>query len=132
MGFAEARAGLVEVCQTISGLHAYDVWPATLTPPAAVVVLSDWQYAPSFDGGLDATFLVVIAIQLGSFAEAQRVTDAYLEPTGAQSIPAAIRADPTLGGRVQVADVIGGTRYDAGDVNEIPYALPAIQVEVKC
>ena len=136
MGIAAAREGLAAVCATISGLHAYEVWPATPVVPAAIVVLTDWQYGPTFDGGLDATFLIVLLVQIGNVEQAQHVADEYLEATGSKSIAAAIRADPGLSAgssaRVQVADVIGGTRYAPQDVGDVPFILPAIEVQVKC
>lgn len=130
MSIADARAGLAEAIAD-TGLRGYARWPATVQTPAGIVVLTDGTYAPTFDGGMDATFLVVIVTQLVSVEKAQDDADSYLEETGSSSVAAAIRADPTLGGRVDVADVIGFTRYTPEEVDGLDRIVPAIQVEVK-
>jgi hypothetical protein len=131
VSIAAARQGFVDVLSTIAGLHVYDVWPANLQTPAAVVVLSDWSYGTTYEGAMDATFLIVVIVPIGSVEKSQHDADAYLEISGADSIAAALRADPTLGGAVHVADVVGGTRYGPEDIQGVDLIAPAIQVEVK-
>ncbi len=78
--------------QAIGGLQAYDVWPDQPAMPCAVVESPSGDYDDTSDGGyaVHAEVLLLVApAQLG-LARGQRALDAYLAPTGTQSVKAAI------------------------------------------
>lgn len=97
---------------TISGLRPHDVWPDTLSPPAAMVVPLSQTNRLTFSGNYKHhVFEVTTAVQIGTLRTAQDALDAYWSDTGGSSIEAAIRGDETLGGSVLGIPSIEGTEY---------------------
>lgn len=102
MSWVTIRDGAKGLVDNISGLIVTDVMPDVLpNKDHAVVVPSDPLIEPSGHHGVtDIYFRVVIRCQRATAKDAQDALDAYLWPTGASSIVAAIEADPTLSGTV--------------------------------
>lgn len=127
----DVRAGLKARLATISGLHASATMPAKPAPPAAAPKLLRWRYDPSFEGGAVFTFLIWVYVdRQADLNRAQTALDAYLSPTGTNSIPAAIKADPRLGNAVDSTSVSGGEDYGLVEIGGSNMLAGAVEVEV--
>ena len=86
------------------------------TPPTLQVLAGETPYDETFGRGMDMHNFKIQAIAgLTSDIGAQKLHGRYVDATGTHSVRAAIAADPTLGGVVKHAQVIG-----AGE--EVTYA----------
>ena len=98
---------------TISGLRASAEIPDNPTPPIAVINLDTIDYNEAFNGGLTRyNFLVTVIVGRAAERTMQRKLDAYVQPTGTQSVKVAIESERTLGGeaydlRVERSNVVG-------------------------
>lgn len=102
------RAGLATALDTITGLRCFDNVPDSLAPPAAVVEPVEVNFDYAMQRGLDnyKAFVLVIVGRMSERSASDRL-DAYLAPSGAGSVKAALEADKTLGGAcssLQVTD----------------------------
>lgn len=126
---AAIRTGLQTRLATISGLRAYDVWPDTVNPPAAIVKPKSLGYL-TFGGSKTIGMEIVVAVQLSRLDRGQDTLDPYIDLTGASSIIAAIVADDTLGGAANCV-LIGGWRdYDVLKINDVDYMGAILDLEV--
>lgn len=86
---------------TITGLRAYAYQPEQLNPPFAFPVLTNLGYHKSMGMGSAISEMAwTVTVITGRWVDRvsyQRL-DAYMSPTGASSVRAAIEADTTLGG----------------------------------
>lgn len=132
MDFQTIRAGLATRLATISGLNTYANPPGSITAPAAVVLMDgDFINYHTAMGGdtfdLQFTVRLLVARTLDSLSQAN--LDAYLAPTGASSIKAAIEGGSVSGcdyATVARARGYGGTYL----VGEVPYFGCEFVVEV--
>lgn len=98
---------------TITGLRASAEIPDNPTPPIAVINLDTIDYNEAFNGGLTRyNFLVTVIVGRAAERTMQRKLDAYVQPTGTQSVKVAIESERTLGGeaydlRVERSNVVG-------------------------
>jgi len=116
-------------------LHEYDVATGSERLPAVVVFPETWEDMTAANAVPAFRFVVEIYVGIArKLSIAQDEMDAYINPTGTRSIPAAIRADRTLGGTVDSTRVFGPTRYGLTELNGntgVPNALMArLPVEV--
>ena len=100
--WAAIRDGMKTRLATISGLSAHDVMPNTVADRNfAAVIYGEPLVTP---GGharkVDVNVRVLVRVQRGDPKDAQDALDAYVWPTGTNSIVAAVLAAPTLGGIV--------------------------------
>jgi hypothetical protein len=112
--FTAVRAALAAQLNTIAGLRATANRNAQISPPAAVVMPvtgSFIRYSTTFDGECDLTLRAILLVAEGDSTSGQDSIDPYLATTGAQSVYAAIQADPTLGGVVSWAALTEATGY---------------------
>lgn len=128
----QLREGLRDRLATISGLRTYDVEPGSPNLPAAIVSKFGGEYGQTMGTGnlTNYTVEVVVLIVKGTASDAEQELDLYLQPTGAKSIRAAIKGDPTLGG---VADKAFVVRFrDAGIIERggVPHIGAFVDVEV--
>ncbi len=99
------KDGLQTALQTITGLRVFDQSVESVNEfPAAVILNDPIDYevqlgGDTFSGELRVLLLVAQADALGAW----EALDSYLAPLGTSSIKAAIKADPTLGGKVDWA-----------------------------
>lgn len=129
----DLRAGLANRLATISGLRTTTETPDTISPPVAIVNVSNVNYDRTFQRGLDE-YNFVITVIVGRVGErtAQRLLDSYVSTTGASSVKLAVELDRTLGGKcdsLRVTDmrnygslVIGEITYLAAEFNVVVYA----------
>lgn len=101
----------------IAGLRIYDVWPDTVSLPAAVLKPSSGSPALDLDYSELLRFDVHVLVTLaGGLRNAQDALDAYLGRSGALSIRAAVASDDTLGETVYWTHYAGWSQYDAKSV----------------
>ena len=85
---------------TISGLRGSSEWQDTVNPPVAMPLVTEVR-ADTFDTRFTATFRILVIVgglsQMG-IGRASRALKAYMSPSGASSIWAALEGDVTLGG----------------------------------
>lgn len=115
---AAIREGLANNLLTISGLRAYSELRDEVSYPAAMVNLDSVEYDGAMRGGL-TTYTFSITLIVGRAAERSmaRKLDAYLQPTGEQSVKAGVESDRTLAGecydlRVESAQSVGSIQMN--------------------
>lgn len=98
----DIRDGLVTRLQTISGLRVYSSQMDSIQEyPCAVVILDKLDYVIAVGGySFQGQFRVAMLTDSGITQDAYTQLDAYLDPSGSQSVSAAILGDDTLGGAV--------------------------------
>lgn len=128
MDIAAIQQGLATAAATITGLNTFPALPESLNAtPAFAVVEFDLSYDQTFAGGqygmVETLFSCGVYTSRGGDAQADRsALVAFLNPSGASSIKAALEADRTLGGACRTLIVervrgayrlytIGGTDY---------------------
>jgi len=124
--------GLQRRLHTIDGLRAYAIEPDKPNFPMAYPRLVDWAYDQEQAPGstlwhFDIWVLVGIESQFG---RAQNELNAYLSPSGEQSVKEAIEGDCSLGGRCSYARATGGGAYGRVDLGGIAALGASIRVEV--
>ncbi len=132
MGLQALRAGLSARLATISGLVAHDSLPTTVRPPCVVVTITGGDYDMTMaDGGALMRFeVVLIGSQVATpYDVAYDAVDAYLAPTGALSVKAAVEADVTLGGTAHTSRVTGFSDYGTMVIAGIEYLGARMTVE---
>ncbi len=114
---AQIRAGLAAALDTIPGCQASAYMLDNPSPPTLQVMGPDAvEYDQAMARGRDNWTIVVQAFA-GTPSErtAQELLDAWLSPTGAQSVKTALESDETLGGIIiglQVARASGYRIYN--------------------
>lgn len=125
MDLAAVRSGAKDVLDTIDGLTGYVNGWTNVRVPAAIVMLDEADYWTSMDGTAGRLqrldLAVVVLVDRTNERGALELIDLYASSSGAKSIPAAFKADPTLGGVAdhatitrlsQIGEVTdGGQRY---------------------
>lgn len=102
MSWATIRTGMETRLATISGLVAHPMMRETLPDKNIAVVLPG---EPLIDAAGHGPYYwinvrVVVRVARATAEDAQAALDAYVWPSGANSIIAAVDADPTLAGTV--------------------------------
>jgi hypothetical protein len=100
---SEVREALAAfITANITGLRGLTDPGSIANPPVAVVLPAQGtyiDYTVALEHGVtEANLRVVILVSRASERTAMPLLDGYLAPYGPSSIPAAILADPTLGG----------------------------------
>lgn len=122
--FTAVRQAVADYLTASIGLRASASRFGTINAPMAVIVPQTGsliRYAQTMDNETDYSLRAIILVSEGDSAQGQDILDAYLSPVGAQSIHAAIQADPTLGGEVSYCAVIEATGYGVMTWNGIDY-----------
>jgi hypothetical protein len=127
----DLRAGLATRLGTIPGLRTTTEQPDTISPPVAIVNLSDVLYDTTFARGLDQ-YNFVITLIVGRVGErsAQRLLDAYVSSTGASSVKLAVELDKTLGGKCDTLRVSNMRNYGQTVIGEVTYLAAEFSVVV--
>jgi hypothetical protein len=109
---AQLRDGLVDRLETIGSLKGvYPESPGQVETPGAIVRLGSpaITYARTMDGSHDYSFSILLLVSVAQGSPAQSLLDGYLDPSGPDSVYAAVDADPDLGGVCDVATVTSVT-----------------------
>lgn len=107
----EVRDGVATALGPLMDGRAYDVWPSTINPPAAIVRPLTGVFDETFGGAVTYQLEVTLLLQLGKQETAQEQLDAYIATEGASSVKAAIEADQSLGGVADSVQVKGWRDY---------------------
>jgi hypothetical protein len=131
MTWSTIRDGFKARLATIDGLTAHDVMPESLPDKDVAVVLSgEPLFEPQSSSGLiSVNVRVVVRCFRGRGTDAQDALDAYLWPSGDNSIIAAVYADATLGGEVDDTEFASVGAH--GAVADKPGAFQA-EVNFRC
>jgi hypothetical protein len=131
------KTGIKDRLSTISGARPYaTVQPNPSDNALCVVGPQRWTYSRDFDGGVQYFFEIGIYLAPADLSRAQTRLDAYLAPTGAASIKAAVEGGDApfagrLGGACDYARVVGGTEYGRlVDVAGSQMLYASVEVEV--
>jgi hypothetical protein len=131
---SQVRKGLEFRLKSITGLHAYPVWPDTVLTPAAIVkpMTGLFHQAMGSPGHAELTMeITFLAAASGKgLANGQKILDDYLDVEGPKSIKKAIESDITLGGIATTLIVTGWSGYGSMVVGEIEYLGAQLQVDV--
>lgn len=93
------RLGLGARLDTIAGLEVFDYVPYSLQPPAAVVGWPDVEFDFVLGRGADRLSIPVrVFVASASDHSSNTELEAYISPSGAKSVKAAVEADGSLGG----------------------------------
>jgi hypothetical protein len=129
----DLRAGLATQLGNVPGLRTTTETPDTISPPIAIINVSNVNYDRTFMRGLDEyNFVVTVIVGRVGERSAQRLLDSYVSTTGTSSVKLAVELDRTLGGKcdtLRVTDmrnygslVIGEVTYLAAEFNVVVYA----------
>jgi hypothetical protein len=129
------KTGLKDRLATIAGARPSAVQPANPQDNTlAVLGPVRWSYGATLDGLTRYTFEVGIYLSPSDLGRAQTRLDAYLAPTGAASILAAVEGGSPpgrLGGVCDYARVVGGSEYGRlVDVAGSQMLYASVEVEV--
>ena len=112
------RDGIKAVINSqIAGLRVYPYPPANPVPPCLVIEADNPDVTVQvIDGNThEIIHQMVLLLHHGTPEAGWRELDEYKSPSGAKSIRAAIRTDPTLDGAADAADVDWPTLFDVDD-----------------
>lgn len=117
----------------ITGLRTTANRFGAVSPPTAVVAPvtgSLIRYSETMDGETDYSLRAIVLVSEGDSASGQDLLDAYLSPTGSQSVYAAVQKDPTLGGIVSFAAVTEATGYGLMNWNGVDYLACSLILDI--
>lgn len=125
------RQGLATNLGTIPGLRASAELIDNPTPPIAVINLDSIDYHGAMQNGLTTyNFVVTIIVGRAAEREMQRKLDAYCQPTGAQSVKAAIESNRSLSGVVFDLIVVSSSPSGNITINDQTYLAAEFTVTV--
>lgn len=108
----QVRQAIGTQLQTIANLNVYLTVEGQVTVPAAVVAPATEgaiDYDTSMSGTTDYNLVITLLVSRADETAGQNALDAYVDPTGASSVHAAVNG--TLGGLVDDANVGRASRY---------------------
>lgn len=125
------RQGLATNLGTIPGLRASAELIDNPTPPIAVINLDSIDYHGAMQNGLTTyNFVVTVIVGRAAEREMQRKLDAYCQPTGAQSVKAAIESNRSLSGVVFDLIVVSSSPSGNITINDQTYLAAEFTVTV--
>lgn len=137
LAFSLARNALqAQLTTRLPTLRVSAIVPPQVNPPALVVApatgtLADYEQVISSDLVLWYMRIVLI-VGRADDTQAQSTMDSLISTSGALSVPAAIRFDPTLGGQVEWAELKSADRYGNMSYNGVDFLGCELTVEVSC
>lgn len=116
---SQTKSAIGTALATISGLRVYDYQPDQVNPPMAWPILDSVDYHDAMRGGMvTQTYRIGVIVGRQTDRATQRSLDAYLSPNG---VPAALEADPTLGGVVQASICESATHISSIEAGDTTY-----------
>lgn len=102
MSWATIRDGMKTRLSTISGLVPYDVQPDTMPNKDVAVVLPGDPVLESTGHGKKTLVNIIVRVRCSraTSKDSSDALDAYIWPSGGNSIPSAVDGGPTLSGTV--------------------------------
>lgn len=128
---SQIKAGLATRLATISGLRTFAYQPDQLNAPLAYPMVEQVLYHRTMFNGLnEIVFTVTVIVARPTERPAEASLDAYVSPTGASSIRAAIEGDRTLGGIVDDCQVEQASGISSLSANDADYLSVDFTVRV--
>lgn len=125
------RAALAAAVEAGTGLKCHPRFPGVISPPCAVVIRKATAYDVSMlDVPMSATLGLRLFLHYPTGVASMDLLDDYLSPTGVRSIRAAIEANPTLNGTVQLVQMTEAGEESVVEVQEVQYISTDITIEV--
>ena len=125
------RQGIATNLGTIPGLRASAELIDNPTPPIAVINLDSIDYHGAMQNGLTTyNFVVTVIVGRAAEREMQRKLDAYCQPTGAQSVKAAIESNRSLSGVIFDLIVVSSSPSGNITINDQTYLAAEFTVTV--
>ena len=125
------RTRLAANLATITGLRTSAEIIDNPSPPVALVNLEGVEYDGAMKGGLTTyTFTVILVVGRAAERTMQRKLDAYLQPTGTQSVKSAVESDRTLAGEVYDLRVESAQSVGSITINDQTYLAAEFTVTV--
>ena len=131
--FPQVRQAVADYLTASIGLRATPNRFGAVNPPMAVVAPQTGsliRYSVTMDSETDYTLRAIILVSQGDSTDGQDALDAYLSPVGANSVYAAVQADPTLGGKVSYCVVIEAAGYGLTNWNGVDYLACSLTLNV--
>ena len=127
----DIRAGLASQIGAVPGLRTTTETPDTISPPIAIINVSNVSYDKSGSRGLDEySFVVTVIVGRVGERTAQRLLDSYVSTTGASSVKLAVESDRTLGGKCDTLRVTEMRNYGQTVIGEVTYLAAEFNVVV--
>ena len=127
----DIRSGLATNIGAIPGLRTTTETPDTISPPIAIINVSNVSYDKTFQRGLDEyNFVVTLIVGRVGERSAQRLLDSYVSTTGSSSVKLAIESDRTLGGKCDTLRVSEMRNYGSTVIGEVTYLAAEFNVVV--
>jgi hypothetical protein len=128
---AEVMAGIETRLQTVNGLRTRDVSPDQIVPPCAIVGVPPIDYLETFKQSTYTIRPTVTVFTSAALTRAGQIALAkYAEFDGSNSIFQAIRADQTLGGKVDYCVVLSFRPLGLEEVGIVGYYGGIFELEV--
>ena len=129
---SQVKDGLKTRIETVPGLRGFDYQPDQVNPPFAFATLDEIRYHQTgfATGGVAMDFTITVVVNRASERTAQDKVDQYTSWDGAQSVRAAIEADPTLGGVCSDLIVNSASNFTNIDANDTLYLTMDFKVTV--
>lgn len=125
------RSALATNLATVSGLRTSAEVPDNPSPPIAMVNFDSIEYHSAFNNALNTLqFTISVIVGRAAEREAQRKLDAYVSPTGSQSVKAGVESDRTLSGECQDLICTGVNSIGSIVINDQTYLACEFQVTV--
>lgn len=123
------------VTAAVPSLSGYKhVVPALVLPAIMAFPPDEFTYGDTFDGGLsgNATLLYVLRLYVSRTQDGndQMQLNTYISRTGAESVIAALEANPRLGGTCADAQVIQAANYGNWPVGSQTYLGVELRIRV--
>lgn len=106
-----------------TGITAFGKAPGQVNPPMIIVIPGNpvITYGVTLDGEVNMNLRIVALASAANDDTGQLAVNAYIATSGQLSVPAAMGADPTLGGTVEFAEVTTVTQYGLIDYSGQQY-----------
>lgn len=136
MDVAAIRTALASQVTAATGLRTMAEARDSVSPPVAVILPGQplVTYGASMDGALTVNLRILILVSDAAPSEkVQRALDAFLglgPGSAAASVPAAIMADPTLGGVVHFCEPLQVTSYGLVEYAGVSYFGARVDVSI--
>jgi hypothetical protein len=125
----QVREAIARRLETV-GLNVHRHPAESISPPAAVILRGEFDPVIDHQGGNDVAFTVLLLVQTGTFPEASRQLDTYVDPDSPRYVVPVIEADQSLGGLVGGIQVNSIGAEQLRDVGGVSYTSCAVEVEV--
>jgi hypothetical protein len=127
----QARTAIASAVDGVGGLPAFSRYPGQFARASYVVRRRGTRYGAAFDGRDGMSMAVSVYVPLADLETAQDAIDAALSETGAASVPAALRVDPSFGGVVRGSVVTDAVEEGQIEISGVQYLAATVNLTVR-